>query len=339
MLLKRPRGWELKESLVTPERLALSRRKVLAGGAAIAGGLVAGAAGARASWLFGGVNEEAVRRTIDAVQADPSLPLYPVKLNPAFASAGRDTTPEIINAAYNNFYEFGSSKEIYEPAQALPLRPWTISIDGLVERPFEIGIDDLLKEMPLEERIVRHRCVEAWAMVVPWSGFPLKALVERAKPLGSAKYVRFETFLDKAIAPGQGYDFGYPWPYVEGLTIAEATNELAFMATGAYGKPLAKQFGAPIRLHTPWKYGFKSIKSVVRMSLTEERPKSFWEVLAANEYGFWANVNPEVPHRRWSQASERVLGTDERVPTVLYNGYGEWVAGLYQGLEGEKLFM
>jgi sulfoxide reductase catalytic subunit YedY len=339
MLLRRPRGWELKESLVTPEHLALSRRKVLAGGAAIAGGLIAGAGIPRASWLFGGPDEAAVMKTIEAVKSDPSFPLYPVKQNPAFATAGREVTPEVMNAAYNNFYEFGSSKQVYEPAQRLNFRPWTVRIDGLVEKPFELGIDDLLKEMPLEERIVRHRCVEAWSMVVPWSGFALRALVERAKPLGSAKFVRFETFLDKEVAPGQGYGFGYPWPYVEGLTIPEATNELAFMVTGAYGKPLAKQFGAPIRLHTPWKYGFKSIKSVVKVSFTEERPKSFWEVLGPSEYGFWANVNPEVSHPRWSQATERVLGTDERVETVLYNGYGEWVAGLYQGLESERLFM
>ncbi len=339
MLIKRSRGWELKEAVATPEAVALNRRQVIAGAAAVAGGIIATAGAARSSWLFGGVDEEAVKKTIEAVKSDPSFALYPVKQNPAFATAGREITPEVINASYNNFYEFGSSKVVYEPAQALNLRPWTIKIDGLVEKPLEVGIDDLLKQMPLEERIVRHRCVEAWAMVVPWSGFALKSLVELAKPLGSAKYVRFETFLDKAIAPGQGYDFGYPWPYVEGLTMAEATNELAFMATGAYGKPLAKQFGAPIRLHTPWKYGFKSLKSIVKMSFTEERPKSFWESLQASEYGFWANINPEVSHPRWSQATERVLGTDERVPTMLYNGYGEWVASLYQGLEGERLFV
>lgn len=181
-------------------------------------------------------------------------------------------------------------------------------------------------------------------MVVPWTGFALRNLIALAEPLGSAKYLRMETFLDKTIAPAQGLDFGYPWPYVEGITLAEADNDLAFMVTGAYGKPLAKQFGAPIRLHLPWKYGFKSIKSIVRIELTDQRPKSFWENINASEYGFWANVNPDVSHPRWSQAQERVLGSGnwlspDTVPTQIYNGYGEWVAGMYQGLESERLFV
>ena len=175
-------------------------------------------------------------------------------------------------------------------------------------------------------------------MAVPWTGFPLKALVDFAKPLSSAKYVRFETFLDPKMGPAQRQVL-YPWPYVEGLTMAEATNELAFMVTGAYGKPLAKQHGAPIRLATPWKYGFKSIKSIVRISFVDQRPVSYWETLQSSEYGFWANVNPDVPHPRWSQASEEVLGTGERRPTLLFNGYGEYVADLYSGLAGEKLYM
>jgi sulfoxide reductase catalytic subunit YedY len=180
-------------------------------------------------------------------------------------------------------------------------------------------------------------------MVVPWSGFPLKDLVALAKPLSAARYVRFETFNDPDMAPGQkpplfGLGGSLPWPYVEGLTMAEAANDLAFMVTGAYGKPVARSMGAPIRLHLPWKYGFKSIKSIVRVSFVTERPVSFWTTLQASEYGFWANVNPEVAHPRWSQAEERVLGTDEKVPSVLYNGYGEHVAHLYAGLEGETLF-
>lgn len=178
-------------------------------------------------------------------------------------------------------------------------------------------------------------------MVVPWSGFPVSKLVEIAKPTADARFLRFETFNNPEVAPGQkeGFFTSYPWPYVEGMTMAEATNDLAFMVTGAYGKPVPKAMGAPIRLHLPWKYGFKSIKGIVRLSFTAERPVSFWEQLAAHEYGFWANVNPEVPHPRWSQASEQVLGTDERIPTQLFNGYAEQVASLYTGLEGEKLYM
>ena len=175
-------------------------------------------------------------------------------------------------------------------------------------------------------------------MAVPWSGFPMKALVDFARPLGSAKYVVMQTFKNPGMASGQR-QFWYPWPYVEGLTMAEATNELAFLVTGMYGKPVPKQNGAPLRLAVPWKYGFKSIKSIVSFTFTDKRPVSFWEQIQASEYGFWANVNPEVPHPRWSQASERVLGTNEMVPTQLYNGYGEFVADLYKGLEGERLYV
>ena len=174
-------------------------------------------------------------------------------------------------------------------------------------------------------------------MAVPWSGFALKALVDLARPLGSVRYVRMETFNDPRMAPGQGASW-YPWPYVEGLTIEEATNDLAFIATGLYGKPIPRQNGAPLRLAMPWKYGFKSIKSIVRFTFSETRPRSFWEEIQGSEYGFWANVNPEVPHPRWSQASERLLGSGERVPTLLYNGYEEQVAHLYKGLNGERLF-
>jgi sulfoxide reductase catalytic subunit YedY len=213
-----------------------------------------------------------------------------------------------------------------------------VQIDGLVEKPFEIGIDDLIRKMTLEERTYRHRCVERWSMAIAWTGFPLARLVAFAKPLGSAKFVRMRTFGNSEVAPGQNQTW-YPWPYIEGLTMAEATNELAFLATGAYGHPMSKQHGAPLRLAVPWKYGFKSIKSIVRFSFVEKRPVGMWEELQASEYGFWANVNPAVPHPRWSQANEELIGTGERRPTLIYNGYGEQVAGLYKGMEGEKLFM
>ena len=315
------RGWEIPEHLATPEHLVWSRRQVLAAGGAAAISLSPQLALAQ--------------RIADL--PDPTASLYPVKRNPKF-TLERPITEERFNLAYNNFYEFGSSKLIAKAAQELPLRPWTVKIDGMVEKPIEVGIDDLLKKMPLEERLYRHRCVEAWSMTIPWSGFPFAKLVEFAKPLGSAKYVRMETFLNPKVASGQRQTW-YPWPYVEGLTIAEATNELAFLATGAYGKPVSKQMGAPLRLAVPWKYGFKSIKSIVRFSFTDKQPKSFWEALQASEYGFWANVNPEVPHPRWSQATERVLGSDTRIPTKLFNGYGEYVAGLYKGMEQEPLWM
>ena len=324
MLIKSPRGWELPESVATPEAVVRGRRQLIKG-------LAAGTILASASPLF------APRIALGAVDEDPSAPLYPFARNQRYMLDRPLTDPEVA-AKYNNFYEFGSHKEIWKAAQALPIRPWTVVIDGLVEKTFEIGIDELIAKMPLEERLYRHRCVEAWSMAVPWSGFPLRALVEFARPLGSAKYVVMETFLNADIASGQK-QFWYPWPYIEGLTMAEATNELAFMATGIYGKPMPKQHGSPLRLAVPWKYGFKSIKSIVRITFSEDRPKTFWEVIQSSEYGFWANVNPEVRHPRWSQATERVLGTDERVPTLLYNGYGEFVAGLYQSMEGESLFM
>jgi sulfoxide reductase catalytic subunit YedY len=319
MLVKTKRGWELSESQATPESVFLDRRRIVQ--AMGLGALIAATGGIAAS--------------ADTPPSDPSAGLYPVKRNPRY-TLDRPITDEKYSTHYNNFYEFTEDKDV--DADALPIRPWTVEIDGLVENKMTIGIDDLLKRMTLEERLYRHRCVEAWSMAVPWSGFPLKDLVAMAKPLGSAKYVRFESFENPKVAPGQK-EFWYPWPYIEGLTMAEATNELSFMVVGMYGHPVPRQDGAPLRLATPWKYGFKSGKSLVKISFTEDRPKTFWQILSPNEYGFWANVNPAVPHPRWSQATERVLGTDERVPTLIWNGYGEYVAHLYDGLQSEKLFM
>ena len=320
MLIKRKFGWEIPEHKVTPEAAFLNRRAVLAG---FAGAAVTGFSG----FAF--------------AEGDPSQGLYPAPLNQAYKDAGRAVTDEKYNTNYNNFYEFGTSKGIASEAEKLRIRPWEIAIDGEVDKPFVIGLDDLLKKVTLEERIYRHRCVEAWSMVVPWSGFPLKKLVELAQPKADAKYVRFETFNDPEMASGQqpGLFGTMPWPYVEGLTLAEAMHDLTLVVTGAYGKPVAKSMGAPIRIHMPWKYGFKSIKSIVKVSFVKERPIGMWEQLQASEYGFWANVNPEVPHPRWSQASEQVLGTGERIDTQLFNGYGAFVAPLYAGLEGEKLYM
>jgi methionine sulfoxide reductase catalytic subunit len=319
MLIKKRAGWELPESAATPEHVYMNRRQLMAAGGA--------------TMALIGLPHFARAET----ETVPTADLYPAKRNMAYR-IDRDITPEEINSKYNNFYEFGSHKEIHKAAQALKVRPWMVKIDGEVEKPLEIDIDELIRKMGLEERLYRHRCVEAWSMTIPWTGFPVSRLVEFAKPLSSAKYLRMETFMDPDAAHGQRQSW-YPWPYVEGLTMQEAANDLAFLVTGAYGKPAAKQFGAPLRIHLPWKYGFKSIKSIVHFSFVRERPVSFWETIAGNEYGFWANVNPEVPHPRWSQATERVLGTDERIPTKLFNGYGDYVASLYSGMDGEKLYM
>ena len=242
----------------------------------------------------------------------------------------RPLTKEKFATTYNNFYEFGSSKNIWRSAQNLNTIPWLIKIDGLIEKPIEIDAEELISMMgSIEERIYRHRCVEAWAMTLPWSGFQFSKLIDFAKPLNNAKYVRIETFFDPKIARGQKQSW-YPWPYVEGLTIQEAYNPLSFIATGIYGKDLPKQNGAPLRLVLPWKYGFKSIKSIRKISFTDAKPVSFWEQLQPNEYGFWANVNPNVAHPRWSQKNERLIGDEiDIVPTEIFNGYGEYVAHLY----------
>lgn len=317
--IKRRRSWEIAESLATPEDAFLNRRSLLA---AMGFGAVA------ATFAAGRAYSE---------EADPTADLYPAKKNQAY-SVENGITPESINANYNNFYEYGTDKYIATAAQKLVTRPWPIEIGGLVEKPQTIEFDDLVRRFPLETRLYRHRCVEAWSMTIPWTGFPLAKLVAFAKPLSDAKFIRFETFLDPKMAPGQN-SFLYPWPYVEGVTMAEATNELAFLVTGAYEKPLLKQFGAPIRLALPWKYGFKSIKSIRRVDFVAERPVGLWEAIQPSEYGFWANVNPEVPHPRWSQARERVLHTGEMIPTRIFNGYGEQVAHLYEGMDASDLYM
>ena len=325
--------WSLPDKDATDEDVYLNRRRLLT--AMGVGGVILAAPAVPHVWR----NMQAMMpkaAPIAPPEPDPSANLYPVKRNAAY-TLDRPVTDERDATTYNNFYEFGSHKSISAAAQALRIRPWQVRLDGMVEKEQTIEIDDLLAKMPLEERLYRHRCVEAWSMAVPWSGFALKALVDLAKPLGSAKYVRMETFNDPEMAPGQEASW-YPWPYIEGLTIEEATNDLAFIATGLYGKPIPRQNGAPLRLAVPWKYGFKSIKSIVRFTFTETRPITFWEDVQAAEYGFWANVNPEVSHPRWSQATERVLGTGERVPTLLYNGYAEQVAHLYKDLQNERLF-
>ncbi|WP_426957511.1 protein-methionine-sulfoxide reductase catalytic subunit MsrP [Muricoccus radiodurans] len=309
MLIRICRGWELPESAVTPESVVMGRRAAIGAGAGLIGGAVLPA---RAQ-----AQGQAMR-------------------NPRYRPE-RDITPERDATTYNNYYEFNMSKDVVRQASRLRVSPWSIKIEGLVAQEREIGLEDLLRQVRLEERVYRHRCVEAWSMVVPWTGFPMSELVRLAQPKPEAKYVLFETAVQRDTMPGLRQNW-YPWPYTEGLTVAEAQNELAFVVTGMYGKPLPPQNGAPIRIHVPWKYGFKSGKSIVRVRFQTERPSTFWEALQSTEYGFWANVNPEVAHPRWSQASERVLGTNERVPTRLFNGYGEFVAGLYTNLQNERLW-
>lgn len=323
MLIRNKRGWEIPEAKATPESAFFGRRAVMGGAVAAAGALAAGPA--RASWFFSSPKVE--MRKLAPLPAPRDAKYQP----------GRALTPENAVATYNNFYEFTDQKDVWPLAQTLPTSPWNIAIDGMVEKPFTIGLEDLVKKAGLEERLYRHRCVEAWAFTVPWTGFPLSKLVAMAKPTSGAKFVMFTTLEDRKVMPGLAQAF-YPWPYTEGLTIPEAMNDLSFLVVGMYGKVVPPQDGAAIRLVVPWKYGFKSAKSIVRVTFTDKQPKTFWQQLQSDEYGFWANVNPAVPHPRWSQARERLIGTSEIVPTRIYNGYGEYVAPLYADMvkEGVK---
>jgi sulfoxide reductase catalytic subunit YedY len=339
MLIKIKRGWEIPERMATPEDLVVNRRRLLkgAGALALSGALASCGPASNTTVSSGGSEGESPSSTPPT--PDPTASLYPAKRNAAY-TLDRAVTPEQIVTNYCNYYEFGTEKD--DPSRyagELPIRPWEISFEGMVEQPKKIDMDDLIKAMPVEERLYRHRCVEAWSFAAPWSGFPMKALIDFAKPTSSAKYVVMKSFMNPSVAYAQK-EFWVPWPYTEGLTVEEATNDLAFIVTGAYGKPLKKQNGAPIRLATPWKYGFKSTKGIQRFIFTDQRPVTYWMALGPSEYGFWANVNPEVPHPRWSQASEELLGTGSRVPTQLYNGYGEEVAHLYEGIDPrERQFM
>jgi sulfoxide reductase catalytic subunit YedY len=273
-----------------------------------------------------------------AIGASPAL-AEALKGSPSGYKVDETLTPEKDVTTYNNFYEFGTGKG--DPAansEKFKPTPWTVKVDGLVGKPREFGLEELLA-MPLEDRVYRMRCVEAWSMVIPWVGFPLASLLDKVEPLGDAKYVAFETVVRPEEMPGQsGYFQPLPWPYVEGLRLDEARNPLTILSVGVYGKTLPNQNGAPIRLVVPWKYGFKGIKSIVRITLTDKQPPSTWNLSAANEYGFYANVNPEVDHPRWSQASENRIGEGgffgaNRRPTLPFNGYGEEVAALYSGMD------
>jgi sulfoxide reductase catalytic subunit YedY len=313
MLIRKPGG--ISESEVTPYELYQNRRKFIgqAGKLALLAAVAPGALAARS--LTGG-GEHGV---LSGAQEDEP-------------NSWEDITE------YNNFYEFGTGKA--DPARnagSLRTRPWTVAIDGHCERPGEYGIEDILQRFPSEERIYRLRCVEAWSMVIPWMGFPLKDLLEWVQPTSRAKFVEFTTLYDPDQMPGQRRSV-LDWPYVEGLRMDEALHPLSLMVTGLYGRELPNQNGAPLRLAVPWKYGFKSIKSIVRIRLVEDMPRTSWNLAIPSEYGFYANVNPEVDHPRWSQARERRLGELRRRPTLMFNGYADEVGSLYTGMDLERWF-
>lgn len=309
----------VKSSEITPEGLYRNRRRFLAD-------MGIGAVGALAL--------STASRAADA----PATGGEPLAVARRSALAGDETvTPFETVSTYNNYYEFGTDKD--QPAQnahTLRTRPWTVSVEGECEAPGPVALDDLLKPAALEERIYRHRCVEAWSIVVPWVGIPLGETLKRFKPTSKARFVAFETVYDRKQMPESPYS-GLQLPYVEGLRIDEAMHPLAFLSVGMYGKTLPNQNGAPLRLTIPWKYGFKSIKSIVRIRFLSAMPPTTWNRLQAREYGFYSNVNPEVQHPRWSQKSERRLGELFKRPTLMFNGYPE-VASLYSGMDLKKFY-
>ncbi len=307
MLIRRPT--DLKSSEITPESLYMNRR----GWLAAAGALAVSAMGREAS----AQEPQAIGKPF-GLQADDK------------------PTPWQDVTTYNNFYEFGTDKS--GPAQNatnFKTSPWTITVDGLAGKPGKYQLEDFIKPSTIEDRIYRHRCVEAWSMVVPWRGIPLADVLKRAEPMATAKYVQFTTLMDPKQMPGQQLGV-LEWPYVEGLRLDEAQHPLTLLTVGLYGRTLPNQNGAPLRLIVPWKYGFKGIKSIVKMTFTEKQPKTAWNIQAPQEYGFYSNVNPAVDHPRWSQAKERRIGEFQRRPTLPFNGYADRVASLYTGMDLRK---
>lgn len=319
MLIKIPLGWHLPEREATPPSTYFDRRALLKGATAWA-------------LAVGGV-----RATLAEAPASQQQPEegrvegpYPAPRNPAYA-LDRPLTDAAVAARFNVFDEFSvDHEEVWRLAEGFATDPWTIQVGGLVEKPLKMDIEELIRAMPLEERLYRHRCVETWAMAVPWTGFPFARFLEHVKPLAKARYVRMISFSDPTSAPGW-YATRRVFPYYEALSLDEARNELTLLATGIYGAPLPPQHGAPLRLVTPWKWGLKSIKSIVAFQFTQERPDTFWNVLSPAYYSFASNVDPDGFPGPWSQREETMLGTSERRPTVVFNGYGEQVAHLYGG--------
>jgi len=312
---------DIPSSEITPEHLFRSRRQFMRSAAALIGSTALLAAcgteappAASSQLAAGGVSGAGtVKGTTDEL--------------------GDKLTDYDSVVGYNNYYEFTTDKEgVAGLAKEFKTAPWTIAVGGMVNKPKIFAIEDLLKQFPQEERIYRHRCVEGWSMVIPWTGFSLAKLLQQVEPTSAAKYVRFETVMRPEEMPGQNSGY-YTWPYVEGLRLDEAMNDLALLVTGVYGKPALPQSGAPLRLSVPWKYGFKSIKSIVKIDLVAEQPTSLWMNAAPNEYGFYANVNPDVPHPRWSQSTERRIGEFSRRKTLPFNGYADKVAHLYDGMD------
>jgi methionine sulfoxide reductase catalytic subunit len=319
MLIKQPS--DIKSSEITSKEIYVNRRQFI---------LTASATAFSAAILNG----------FDSLLA-PSPAMAGQKLSnvrkSSFSTAEKQNSFKDITH-YNNFYELGTDKnDPAENAKYLTTRPWTVSVEGEVKKPKTYDIDDLIKIAPLEERIYRLRCVEAWSMVIPWVGFPLSSLVKLAEPTGNAKYIQFVTLLDPKRLPGQKYAV-LDWPYVEGLRMDEAMHPLTILSVGLYGEVLPAQDGAPIRLVVPWKYGFKSIKSIVKVRFVDKQPPTSWNIAAPQEYGFYSNVNPEVDHPRWSQATERRIGEFFRRKTLMFNGYGEQVADLYRGMDLKKYY-
>jgi sulfoxide reductase catalytic subunit YedY len=328
MLIRRPA--DLPSSEITPEGAYLNRRAFLA-----AAGSVAGAAGLGA--IAGGLSPRQLHAAVLGAQ-EPQAVGKPYGLQ-----ADDKPTPWADVTSYNNFYEFGTGKdEPAELAKNFKPKPWTVKVDGLVGKPGDYQLEDFLKPSAMEDRIYRHRCVEAWSMVIPWRGIPLADVIKRAAPTAKAKFVEFTTLYDPKRMPGQ-QSMVLDWPYVEGLRLDEAMHPLTMLATGVYGRDLPNQNGAPLRLVTPWKYGFKGIKSIVRIKLVEQQPRNTWQIANPSEYGFYSNVNPEVDHPRWSQATERRLGLTgldklRRRKTLMFNGYADQVASMYAGMDLRKNF-
>jgi sulfoxide reductase catalytic subunit YedY len=325
-------------SEITPERVYLQRREFIRNSLLFTA--TSTSVGGTLLWLMKGLRAEGHKTSSSGVALaapaeDPSL--LTISRRYDYAS-GEPETPFESVTTYNNFYEFGTDKgDPAENALTLKPRPWTVTIEGEVAKPQVIDIDQLIKLFPLEERIYRMRCVEAWSMVIPWVGFSLGDLLKHVGPTSRAKYVAFTSLRDPTQMPGQRSDL-LPWPYVEGLRIDEAMHPLAMLAVGLYGRVLPNQDGAPVRLVVPWKYGFKGIKSIVKISLVENQPPTTWNLVGHNEYGFFANVNPAVDHPRWSQATERRIGEYHRRPTLPFNGYGDQVASVYTGMDLRTFF-
>ncbi|MBN1246611.1 MAG: protein-methionine-sulfoxide reductase catalytic subunit MsrP [Anaerolineae bacterium] len=332
---------KIRSSEITPEYVYMSRRRFVSSAAKLAAGAALLAAcgptaappEAPSDTPTTGSDPTAVP---DAGAEAPASAPEPTATEIQTDELGNVWTPYRTVAGYNNFYEFSLGKEdVWEKAQGYILNPWTVEVGGLVNKPKTYDLDDL-RAFEVEERVYRMRCVEAWSMVIPWLGFPLSRLLAEVEPTSAARFVRFETALDDLQMPGLNQPF--PWPYVEGLRLDEAMHDLTLLATGLYGKNLMMQNGAPVRLVVPWKYGIKSIKSIVKIDLVAEMPTTFWMAAGGGEYGFWSNVNPEVPHARWSQATERLMGEDKRVPTLFLNGYAEEVADLYDNLDDPEWY-